>query len=220
MMASLLISIVPHNEGERVSSILKKAGAMGGTILMGRGTAENSFLLLLGIGDSSKDIVFTLTETEKKEQLLNALKEESTRFKAHYGICFAIDAQRTNTVSENQNSQSGEGNQMAEKTHKLITAILNKGYADDAMAAARKAGAGGGTIMHARGTAKEEDVSFLGITLVPEKEMLMILVEKDKADAVLESIRTLPCLAEPGSGIVYCMDVDSFTGLGRPQESK
>lgn len=219
-MASLLISIVPHNEGERVSGILKKAGAMGGTILMGRGTAENSFLLLLGIGDSSKDIVFTLTEAEKKEQLLNALKEESTRFKAHYGICFAIDAQRPNTVSENQNSQSGEGNQMAEKTHKLITAILNKGYADDAMAAARKAGAGGGTIMHARGTAKEEDVSFLGITLVPEKEMLMILVEKDKADAVLESIKTLPCLAEPGSGIVYCMDVDSFTGLGRPQESK
>ncbi len=104
---------------------------------------------------------------------------------------------------------------MAEKTHKLISVILNKGYADDAMAAARKAGAGGGTIIHARGTAREEDVSFLGIPLVPEKEMLLILVEQDKSDAVFNAICSLPCLAEPGSGIAYSMDVDNFTGLGK-----
>lgn len=219
MTASLLVSIVPHDEGERVSAILKKAGAMGGTILMGRGTAENAFLLLLGIGDTSKDIVFTLVETEKKHDLLTALKTQAMNFKAHYGICFAMDAQR-DFLSFSNSSQTTEKTQMEEKTHKLITAILNKGFADDAMAAARKAGAGGGTIIHARGTAKEEDVSFLGITLVPEKEMLMILVENGKAQAVLDSIRTLPCLAEPGSGIVYCMDVDSFTGLGRTQEGK
>lgn len=220
MTASLLVSIVPHDEGERISSILKKAGAMGGTILMGRGTAENAFLLLLGIGDTSKDIVFTLTEADKKSRLLEALKNEAAHFKPHYGICFSLDAERDFSAAPDQGRPTTEENQMTEKTHRLVTAILNKGFADDAMAAARKAGAGGGTIIHARGTAKEEDVSFLGITLVPEKEMLMILVEKGKADAVLGAIRTLPCLAEPGSGIVYCMDVDSFTGLGRAAGEK
>ncbi|MBO5137726.1 MAG: P-II family nitrogen regulator [Spirochaetaceae bacterium] len=107
---------------------------------------------------------------------------------------------------------------MAEKKHKLITVILNKGFADDAMAAARKVGAGGGTIIHARGTAKEEDVSFMGIKLVPEKETLMILVEKEKTEQVIQAIRDLPCLKEPGSGIIYSQDVDSFTGLGHQAE--
>lgn len=221
MNFALIISIVPHNEGERVTGILKKAGAGGGTILMGRGTAENSFLRVLGIGDTSKDVVFTLTESEKKETLLNALKAEANAFKPHYGISFALDAQRMSRQNTNNQAQNiAKETSMTEKTHKLITAILNKGFADDAMAAARKAGAGGGTIIHARGTAREEDVSFLGITLVPEKEMLMILVEKEKSDAILESICNLPCLSEPGSGIVYCMDVDSFTGLGHAPESK
>ena len=45
--------------------------------------------------------------------------------------------------------------------------------------------------------------------------MLLILVEQDKSDAVFNVICSLPCLAEPGSGIAYSMDVDNFTGLGK-----
>ena len=101
------------------------------------------------------------------------------------------------------------------KPRELITVILNKGYADDAMAVARKAGAGGGTVISARGTAKESDAKFFGMHIVPEKEMLLIVVEQEKMDAVLEAIRTLPCLAEPGSGIAFCSGVDDFTLLGR-----
>ena len=59
--------------------------------------------------------------------------------------------------------------------YKLITVIVNSGYADDVMAVAKKAGASGGTILGARGTGTEEDVKFFGITLVPEKEILLIV---------------------------------------------
>ena len=83
------------------------------------------------------------------------------------------------------------------------------------MAAARKAGAGGGTVVNARGTAREDDAKFFGMHIVPEKEMLLIVVEHEKKDAVLESIRTLPCLAEPGSGIAFCSGVNDFTLLGK-----
>ena len=104
---------------------------------------------------------------------------------------------------------------MSETTHELITVILNRGYADDAMAAARKAGAGGGTVINARGTAREDDEKFFGVHIVPEKEMLLIVVGKEKKDTVLEAIRTLPCLKEPGSGITFSQSADSFTILGR-----
>ncbi|MDR3284698.1 MAG: transcriptional regulator, partial [Treponema sp.] len=76
-------------------------------------------------------------------------------------------------------------------------------------------GAGGGTIINAHGTGKEEDAKFFGVTIVPEKEMLMILVDKGKAAPVVEAIRALPCLAQPGSGIAFCTEVSDFTLLGR-----
>ena len=83
------------------------------------------------------------------------------------------------------------------------------------MAEARKAGAAGGTILNARGTGKEEDVKFFGITLVPEKEMLLIVTEDSKAPAILEAIRKIPHLTEPGGGIVYAMNVEQFIVLGK-----
>lgn len=100
-------------------------------------------------------------------------------------------------------------------SHELISVIVNAGYADDVMLAARKAGAKGGTVINARGTGREEDVTFFGVTIVPEKELLMILAEKQAAPAILEAIRRTPSLNEPGIGIAFCTDVESFFLLGR-----
>ena len=99
--------------------------------------------------------------------------------------------------------------------YEMINIIVNKGYAEDAMAAARKAGAGGGTIIGARGTAKEGDSTFFGVEIVPEKEMLMILVPAEKKAAVVEAVTALPCFAEAGSGIIFCNEAQDFTLLGK-----
>ena len=104
-----------------------------------------------------------------------------------------------------------------EADHVLITFIMNRGYADDAMIAARKAGARGGTILNARGTGKDEDVKFFGITLVPEKEILLIVVDAALADAVLEAVKEVPCLSEPGCGIAFRISVEDFFQLGGRQ---
>ena len=73
MSFKLIWAIVPRNSGEILSKSAIDAGATGGTILMGRGTASNSFLELLGIGDSSKDIVFVLAE-KNYSQIFSAMK--------------------------------------------------------------------------------------------------------------------------------------------------
>ena len=102
-----------------------------------------------------------------------------------------------------------------ESSRDMISVIVNKGYADDVMAAARRVGAGGGTVINARGTAREDDEKFFGVHIVPEKEMLVMIVEHDKKAAVLDAIRDLKCLREPGSGIAFCNGVDDFTLLGK-----
>jgi nitrogen regulatory protein PII len=51
--------------------------------------------------------------------------------------------------------------------------------------------------------------------IVPEKEMLMMVVPSEKKDDVLKAIKELPCLQQPGSGIAFCSGVDSFDILGK-----
>lgn len=210
---SLVISIVPRESGEIITGAANSAGAAGGTIVLGRGTASNGIIQLLGFGDTSKDIAYSLVPNEIKEKVLGAICDATAEKKAHFGIAYTVDVSRLMKVG----NISGGNETMAEKnaTHQMITVIVNKGYAEDAMAAARKAGAGGGTIIGARGTAKPGDATFFGMEIVPEKDMLIILVENDKANGVIESIRTLPCLSQPGSGIAFCSDAHDFTFLGK-----
>lgn len=219
---SLLISIVPRNHGSKITNSAKNAGIPGATILMGRGTAKNTFLQIFGLGDTEKDITYMIVEMSQKKHICDVIKNESFSHKSPYGILFSVpvkfihkstlDSKKDNSKIE---SKPEENLIMSDKQYVLITAIINAGYADDAMAAARSAGAGGGTVINARGTGTEKDASFFGISIVPEKEILEILVEKQKSISVVEAIKNLPCLSQPGSGIVYSNEVDDFIVLGK-----
>ena len=220
MSHKLIISIVPHNCGEVITTAANQAGAAGGSIIMGKGTAENSILQLLGIGDSSKDIAYVVIPKEIKEKTIASIVEATSNKKEHFGILFTLDVcdfHKSGSVSQTVKNQSSniQGENMATSTYKMINVIVNKGYAEDAMAAARKAGASGGTIIGARGTAKEGDAQFFGMNIVPEKDMLMILVPTEKKDDIIKAISELPCLSEAGSGIIFCNNANDFTLLGK-----
>lgn len=213
----LLISIVPHDSGELIANAAKSAGAGGGTITMGRDTASNGVLQLLGLGDTSKDIVYIIIKENLKEAVYNEIIKASEK-KSHFGVIFTLntpDFIRAGHLNEKSDGAKGEEIMKNEKNYQMINIIVNKGYAEDAMAAARKAGAGGGTIIGARGTAKEGDAAFFGMKIVPEKEMLMILVPAEKKNDIVSAITELPCFAEAGSGIIFCNEAQDFTLLGK-----
>ena len=219
MSYKLLIGIVPHNSGELITDAAKSAGAGGGTIAMGRGTASNGVLQLLGLGDTSKDIVYIIIKNSIKQAVYDAIIKASEK-KAHFGVMFTLNTPgfiRAGHLNESDESEKSQGEEImsTENNYQMINVIVNKGYAEDAMEAARKAGAGGGTIIGARGTAKEGDAAFFGMKIVPEKEMLMILVPDEKKSAIVEAITALPCFAEAGSGIIFCNEAQDFTVLGK-----
>lgn len=208
----LLTAVVPHDKADLISNAANAAGSSGGTVFMGRRISPNGVIATLGLGGQTLDLVTILTEREKKSHIIDSIVSATENEKQNFGTIYSLDVNsmlKTGTVTK------GEDSMNETKNRELITVILNKGYADDAMAAARKAGAGGGTVINARGTAREDDAKFFGMHIVPEKEMLMIVVEQEKKEAVLESIRTLPCLAEPGSGIAFCAGIEDFMLLGK-----
>ena len=221
MSYKLLIGIVPHNMGELITNATKEAGAGGGTILMGRGTAANSIIQLLGLGDTSKDIAYVVVDDSILEKTLLSVKEATSSKKSHFGVMFTVNVSEfIRSGNPNQEKPEGENNMAQNESYKLINVIVNKGYAEDAMAAARKAGAGGGTIIGARGTAKEGDAKFFGAEIVPEKDMLLILVPKEKCDDIVNAIQSLPCFAKAGSGIIFCSNAHDFTLLGKSEKAE
>ena len=100
-----------------------------------------------------------------------------------------------------------------EFTHECIICIVNSGYSETVMEAAREAGAGGGTVINARGTATKDAEKFFGITVHPEKEMVMILVDSEKRDGVLHALYKKVGLETKGQGIAFALPVDAVIGI-------
>ena len=108
---------------------------------------------------------------------------------------------------------------MTTNNHEVIFAIVNSGYAEDAMEVAREQGVRGGTILNARGVAREAEASFFGITIHAEKEILMMVVEKDIKDNVLNALYKQMGMGKKAQGIAFSLPVSDVTGLVKlPEE--
>ena len=212
---SLIISIVPHDKGEKVTKAAVEAGSGGGTVLMGRELAKSNFGAVLGLGETTKDLIYMVVESEKKVEIIKAMVNCAGSSKSGFGCLFSLDVDSLMKGGKIDDSKGGNMSENSEKDRDLISVIVNKGYADDVMFAARKAGATGGTVINARGTAREDDEKFFGVHIVPEKDMLLIVVEHEKKEAVLGAIKEVKCLKEPGMGIAFTSPVGDFTMLGK-----
>lgn len=209
----LIISIVPHDKGERLTKAAVEAGCGGGSVLMGRGLAKSNLGAILGTGETTKDLIYMVVGESKKDAVLSAISEAASHERSDFGQTFTLDVQslmKAGAISEGETNMSD-----TKKSLDMITVIVNKGFADDVMFAARKAGAKGGTVINARGTAREDDEKFFGVHIVPEKDMLIIVVEHENKAAVLASIGELKCLKEPGMGIAFTSGVEDFMLLGK-----
>jgi nitrogen regulatory protein PII len=109
---------------------------------------------------------------------------------------------------------------MTTNNHEVIFAIVNSGYAEDAMAVAREQGVRGGTIIGGRGVAREQEAAFFGISIHAEKEILMMVVEKDIRDNVLNALYKEMGLGKKSQGIVFSLPVSDVAGLAMPVEPK
>lgn len=89
----LIITIVKKGLASRVVSSTKKAGVEGGTILLGKGTAnKNIYLKFLGIDyDPEKEIILTLVKQEMVDPILEVIIRETQLDKPGKGVGFVIN---------------------------------------------------------------------------------------------------------------------------------
>ena len=102
---------------------------------------------------------------------------------------------------------------MDNNKYELIFCIVNAGFSGVVMDAARSAGATGGTLLKARGSAGKEAEEFFHIQIEPEKEIALILVPEDIKDAVMAAVYKEVGLATAGQGIAFSLPVTRTAGL-------
>ena len=106
---------------------------------------------------------------------------------------------------------------MTNNNHEVIFAIVNSGFAEDVMDIARELGVRGGTIINARGAAKEEAAAFFGIAFHADKEIVMIVVEKEVRNDILNALYKEMGMDKKAHGIVFSLPVSDVAGMAAPQ---
>ena len=95
----------------------------------------------------------------------------------------------------------------------LIVTIVRKGWGSTVLEASVKAGARGGTVLIGRGAGRNEQEKMFGVSIEPEKEILLTVVSADRVDAILGEIVKAADLNEVGHGIAFVVPVDKIAGV-------
>lgn len=96
-----------------------------------------------------------------------------------------------------------------------ILCIINSGFSELAMDAAKQFGAKGGTVIHGRGTVSKEAEKIFNITIQPEKEIVIILVSQSIKDNILQGLYNAVGTNSPAQGIAFALPVDAVVGINQ-----
>lgn len=206
--------IVNLGLGSKVLHKAKQYGIRGGTVLLGTGTVSSRVLEYLGLSDVRKEIVYMIARRSAAYEALEKLNRDFAFERPHHGIAF------TTSVAGVFGAQIGGGGDPKEEGAKqamyhAITTIVDRGRAEDVIDAAAKAGSKGGTILKARGSGIHETSRLFSMDIEPEKEVVLILSEVERTDAIVESIRRELKIDEPGQGILFVQEVNRTYGIYR-----
>lgn len=186
---------------------------------LGEGTATREQLSLYGLDRTEKAVVSAVAGAEAKKQVFKAAKRKLSIDIPGNGILMAVPVKsvgggRTLTYLTDSKVPNGGVPDMKFE-YELIVAILNEGYADRVMDAARAAGAAGGTVLHARGTGAGETERFFSVSLAEEKDVIYIVSTGKEKAAIMRAISSQAGPETKAGAICFSLPVSSVAGLRR-----
>ncbi|MCR1897551.1 P-II family nitrogen regulator [Irregularibacter muris] len=209
----LCVVIVNFGLGSKIVRTAEKFGVTGSTILLGRGTVENHILEFLALNDIRKEIVFMIIEESTVSKVLEGLNEKFAFRKPNHGIAFSIPVVNFLGSKKCQYDKNKESRGADNKMYDAIFTIVDRGKAENVIDAAVLAGSKGGTIINGRGSGIHEKSKLFSMVIEPEKEIIMVISEKEKTDHIVSSIREHLEIDRPGNGIMFILDINEAYGL-------
>ena len=184
---------------------------------VGTGTAVQETLSTLGLEQTEKAVLFAMITAETWPGLQKDLRRKMRIDVPGTGIAFIIPVssiggkRALQFLTEHQTLALKEESTLKDTRYELLLVIANQGHTGSIMDAARAAGAGGGTVIHAKGTGMEGAAHFMGVELVNEKELVLIVSRTTLKNQIMQAIMQG---AGPKAGaIVFSLPVTDTAGL-------
>lgn len=217
----LLVSVVDVPQSEKVLRLYRDTHVLVDFVCMAHGTAKTEMLDLLGIGETAKAIVLCLTDQERARLLLDRLGHGLQMRYPGKGIAFTVPINGIGVrwhrllMQMEVESEGAESMSKSERACGLdaVVVVMERGYTNVAMDAARKAGARGGTVIAARGIAEDEVKRFFGIEIQAEKEIVFLIVRSEERQEVMTALMKAVGMNTRSHGLVLSVPLSSAIGL-------
>lgn len=189
----------------------------------GQGTATSEIMDMLGLDAPDKKILMCVMPKVFADKMIKKLKKQLYLGMPNSGIAFTVAMSGGSAhmiqifenlhYENNQEASRKDEVLMADSEYSLIMAIVNQGYSEEVMDAARPVGASGGTVFHSRRIGQEKTMKFWGIRVQQERETVLILVRKEDKTSVMQAIGQKCGMHSEAHGIVMSLPVDEVAGL-------
>jgi nitrogen regulatory protein PII len=218
-----LITVVDYSLGQTVAELFQKNELPITMLTHGHGAANEEIYDILGFGEPKKAVIISVLTVSMAHHIFQVLRTKINLNKPGTGIAFTVPINGISRVlsqlciSSNTkiNCESESVSMISNEPYDLIVTIVNAGYFSQVMEVAKAAGANGGTLLHARGLTTEESAKFLGITIQPEKDIVLILAAHENKQKIMENIAHEVGLSTEGKGICFSLPVSAAIGLGK-----
>ena len=216
-----VIAITDHERGEAMNALYRSSGLRAILSLPGRGTATSEHLAIYGLDATEKYVISAIGSGPEAEGLIKAAKRKLFIDIPGNGVMLTVPLKSVaggKTLAYLTDEQKTGGAPRMDFEHELIIVILNEGYSDFVMDAARAAGAGGGTVLHAKGTGGTRGEKFFSVSLADEKDMIYIIAHKDEKAAIMRSINEQAGPGSKAGAICFSLPISSVAGLRAREE--
>ena len=218
----ILMVVTSPKLADKASDLFRKGAVPIQYRLNAEGTASSEILDMLGLGSVDKRVLISMMPKRFADIMLDKLHYELQMDAANSGIAFTIPLVGANNMMLQMMSQNTDTNNSAEREEKgmmtesknvLIAAIINRGFSEDVMNAAKKAGASGGTVLHSRQLVNDEVNTFWGINVQDEREIVLIISGADNKVNIMQAINEKCGVGSSAKGIVMALPIDSVIGI-------
>lgn len=215
----LMTTIANRNMLPKFLGFYQEQGVSVNLITLGRGTAASEVMDYFGLESAEKAVLFGVVTDESWKSLKKGLQNRFHIDVPGTGIAFTVPMasiggkRELKFLTEHQDFVKGEEGTLKDTTHELLVVIANQGYSNLIMEAAKSAGAGGGTVIHARGTGMERAESFFGVSLASEKEIIFIVSRSGQRSGIMKAVMKEAGMESKAKSIIFSLPVTSTVGL-------
>lgn len=215
----MMVMITNRGIREKMLSFLKEYQIYVTFMTLGSGTANSAILDYLGMEATEKALYFAIVTWDTWKIFQKALYNKMKIDIAGRGIAFltplsSVGGKKTlQYLTAEQEIIIKEESTLKNTDFELLVTIANSGHIETIMNAARSAQAPGGTVVHAKGTGKEQAKKFLGISLAEEKEMIFIVVRSSQKNKIMRAIMEQAGTGTSSGAIAFSLPVTATAGL-------